>query len=183
MDTLAICFSSLYFAVLDICPERYKKTSQFEKSIVQMKTKILPPTYFFIFLFLLVGFHFVIPIKKIIYFPYSIVGVVLIIIGIVLNIWADGLFKKSRTTVKPYDMPRSLEIAGPFRISRHPMYLGMVAVLLGTAILFGSLITFLFPLLFAILMEILFISSEEKNLEKTFGKKYLDYKKKVRRWI
>ena len=41
----------------------------------------------------------------------------------------------------------------------------------------------LFPVLFMILMELIFIPLEEKNLEKEFKKKYMDYKKKVRRWI
>ena len=103
--------------------------------------------------------------------------------GIILNIWSDLLFKKKKTTVKPHKTPSLLVISGPFRISRHPMYLGMVAILLGTAILHGTLITFLFPIIFIILMEIVFISTEEKNLEKAFGEKYLNYKKKVRRWI
>ena len=148
-----------------------------------MKNKILPPRYFIIFLLLTIGLHFILPIKKIIYIPYTYLGIILIIFGIVLNIWADALFKKIKTTVNPHEKPTSLETSGPFRISRHPMYLGMVAVLLGTAVFLGSLITFLFPIIFIILMEILFMPIEEKNLEKAFGTKYLDYKKKVRRWI
>ena len=107
----------------------------------------------------------------------------MIIFGIILNIWADALFKKRKTTVKPHEKPTSFEISGPFRISRHPMYLGMAAILLGTSIILGSLISFLFPIIFIILMEIMFIRIEEKNLEKVFGKKYLDYKRKVRRWV
>ena len=148
-----------------------------------MKSKIEPPTYFIILLVFSIGLHFIFPIKKIIYVPWTYFGVILIIFGIVLNIWADALFKKSKTTVKPHEKPTSFEISGPFRISRHPMYLGMAAVLLGVAILHGTLITFLFPIIFVILMEIKFIPIEEKNLEKAFGKKYLDYKKRVRRWI
>ena len=148
-----------------------------------MKSGILPPTYFIISLLLSVGLHFVFPVKKVIYPPYTYLGIVFIIFGIVLNIWSDSLFKKKKTTVKPYENPAEIETSGPFRISRHPMYLGMVAILLGVAIVLGSLITFVFPVLFVILMEIMFIPLEEKNIEKVFGKKYLEYKKKVRRWI
>ena len=106
-----------------------------------------------------------------------------IIFGIVINIGADALFKKAKTTVKPHEMPSYLEVKGPFQISRHPMYLGMAAILFGTAILLGSLITFIFPVFLAILMDIIFITEEEQNLEKVFGEQYLDYRKKVRRWI
>jgi len=85
--------------------------------------------------------------------------------------------------VKPKEMPSKLVVSGPFRISRHPMYLGMAAVLLGEAVFLGSLTTFAFPLIFMALMVVLFMSTEEDNLERTFGKEYLDYKSRVRRWI
>jgi len=93
------------------------------------------------------------------------------------------LFKKRKTNVKPYDLPTFLEVTGPFRLSRHPMYLGMCSILLGEAVILGSVTVFLFPIFFVILMEIIFIPYEEKNLEEVFGGEYVDYKKKVRRWI
>lgn len=148
-----------------------------------MISKILPPTYFFVLLLLSIGFHFIFPVMKIIQSPYTYFGIILIVFGTVINIWADSLFKKNKTTVKPHEKPTSFEATGPFRISRHPMYLGMAAILLGLAIFLGSLITFIFPVFFIILMEIMFIPFEEKNLEKAFRKDYLNYKEKVRRWI
>ena len=63
------------------------------------------------------------------------------------------------------------------------MYLGMDLILWGTSILLSSLVTLIFPIIFIILIKRVFIEFEEKNLEKKFGKRYLDYKKKVRRWI
>ena len=147
------------------------------------KKQILPPTYFIILLFLSIGLHFVFPIKKIISSSYNYFGWLLIIFGAVLNVWADSLFKKKRTTVKPFEMPKELIISGPFRISRHPMYLGMTAVLLGAAVFLGSLIAFIFPIIFVFLLEILFIPHEEKNLKEAFDQDYMNYKKKVRRWL
>ena len=148
-----------------------------------MKSKIRPDMYFIIFLVLSIVMHFIFPIKKLIFFPYTYFGFVFIALGIILNIWTDLLFKKKKTTVKPYKKPTQLLISGPFRISRHPMYLGMAIILLGVAIIHGTLITFVFPIIFIIFMELFFIPFEEKNLERIFGKKYLNYKKKVRRWI
>jgi len=60
-------------------------------------------------------------------------------------------------------------------ISRHPMYLGMVLLLLGVAIVHGTLISFVFPVVFGILMELRFIPFEETNLERVFGKQYQDF--------
>ena len=148
-----------------------------------MKNKILPPTYFLISLALIISLHFIFPIKKIIFPPYNWLGIFLIIFGGAINLWTDDIFKKEKTTVKPYNSPSALITYGPFRLSRHPMYLGMTAILFGISFLLGSLMPFISPIAFVILIQTLFIPIEEKNLEATFGQKYLDYKKKVRCWI
>ncbi len=148
-----------------------------------MNNKIIPPTYLIILFLLAVVSHFVFPVMKIVHAPYTYSGIILIILGLIMAKWVDSLFKKSGTTIQPYEIPTSLVTAGPFRISRQPIYLGMTTILLGEAILLSSLITFIFPFVFVILMNTIFIPVEEKNLEAAFGEKYLDYKKKVRRWI
>ena len=56
-------------------------------------------------------------------------------------------------------------------------------LLLGVAVLLGSLITFVFPLGLAIVMGVVYIPIEERNLERLFGEEYLIYKGKVRRWL
>jgi protein-S-isoprenylcysteine O-methyltransferase Ste14 len=148
-----------------------------------MKSRFQPPAYFVVFLVFSIGLHCVLPITRVVPSPYRYLGVILIGFGIFINLWTDYLLKKGRTTVKPYEDPTHFEIHGPFRISRHPMYLGMFTILLGTAIILGSLITFVFPFLFFILVEVMFIRFEEANLKHIFGKEYLNYKKQVRRWI
>ena len=148
-----------------------------------MKSEIQPPTYFAALLVLSAGLHFAYPVREVIEPPYTYLGLLLVGFGTILNLWTDSLFKKGRTTVKPQEMPSKLVVSGPFRISRHPMYLGMAAILLGEAVFLGSFATFAFPLIFAILMEVLFISTEEENPEEAFGEEYRDYKRKVRRWI
>ena len=147
------------------------------------KRQPLPPTYFIIYLLLTIGLHFILPIMQLIYFPYKYSGILLMGIGIWLNLWADGLFKRKNTTVKPFEKSSALILEGPFRFSRHPMYLGMVVGLLGVAIILGSLIAFLVPIAFLITMHIVFIRCEEKALEQVFGQEYLDYKKRVRCWL
>lgn len=148
-----------------------------------MNAKLLPPTVFYALLLLSVASHFVVPTVTLIRPPYSFLGVPLILFGTSLNIWADSLFKKRNTPVKPMEMPVTFVTEGPFRISRHPMYLGMAAILLGVAIVLGSIRPFAFPILFVAFMERLFIPLEEANLERAFGEEYRAYKKRVRRWI
>lgn len=144
--------------------------------------KLLPPTYFWLAI-LLSLLTLLLPLNKIISFPYTLLGVLLIIFGSIINIVTDNLFKEKKTTVKPNEKPSLLVVSGPFRLSRHPMYIGMVSIQLGVAILVGNVLALLFPLLFALLMNYKFIPLEEKNLETVFGKEYLNYKKKRRKWI
>ncbi len=148
-----------------------------------MNAKLLPPTVFYTLLLVSIASHFVVPTVTLIRPPFSFLGVPLIIFGACLNIWADSLFKKRNTPVKPMEMPVSFVTDGPFRISRHPMYLGMAAILLGFAVVLGSILPFAFPILFVAFMERLFIPLEEANLERAFGEEYRAYKKRVRRWI
>ena len=72
---------------------------------------------------------------------------------------------------------------GPFRISRNPTYLSGVILLFGIAILLGSLITFAFPIALILILNGLYIPVEEAELEERFGTEYVEYKRKVRRWI
>ena len=125
----------------------------------------------------------VLPLRTIFVSPYNYVGLLFVVYGVVLNLWTDRLFKQKQTTVKPTKKPTAFIEHGPFRLSRHPMYLGMACILLGEAIFLTSLSPFIAVLLFVVLMEVLFVSHEEKEMKIAFGKRYDEYKKKVRRWL
>lgn len=112
-----------------------------------------------------------------------IFGALFIVYGIILNLWADMLYKKSKTTVKPHDRPIALIRHGPFKYTRNPMYLGMALILLGFAVALGSYASMIFPFAFIAMMEGFFIPVEEKILDKTFGSAYKRYKSRVRKWL
>jgi protein-S-isoprenylcysteine O-methyltransferase Ste14 len=99
-----------------------------------MKKKIMLPTFFMILLILSIAINFVFPIFKFDFSLYKHTGIVFIIFGIVINLWTNSLFKEKQTTVRPHEMPNFFIDYGPFKISRHPMYLGMFSILFGTAI-------------------------------------------------
>lgn len=123
------------------------------------------------------------PLLKLLHYPLSLVGVVPITFGVVLNLCADSLFKKNKTTVKPHLKPSTLITSGVFRVSRNPLYLGMLLILLGASICVGSLTAFISPILFFLISELDFIPWEESVMEDAFGEPYLEYKKRVGRWI
>jgi protein-S-isoprenylcysteine O-methyltransferase Ste14 len=145
--------------------------------------KILPPTYFLIAIVLAVTLHFLTPLLQLLMLPWRLVGLVPLGIGIVLNLLADQTFKRHNTTVKPFDESSALVTTGVFGITRNPMYLGMVLILIGIALFLGSTSPFSVIITLAILFDRVFISPEEQMLENTFGDQFRDYRKRVRRWI
>jgi protein-S-isoprenylcysteine O-methyltransferase Ste14 len=76
-----------------------------------------------------------------------------------------------------------LVISGLYRISRNPMYLGLVLSLCGWAWLLGSPIGLLLVWPFARLLVIVQIAPEEAALRERFGDAYLEYCLRVNRWL
>jgi protein-S-isoprenylcysteine O-methyltransferase Ste14 len=144
---------------------------------------ILPPTFFWAAAILSLALHFAVPVLLFIVYPVTLVGLVPIAFGAILNLWADQLFKKQHTTVKPFEQPTALIIEGPFAWSRHPMYLGMVAILLGISLICGSLASFVGPIGFWLVVRHRFIQAEEQSMTEVFGEQYKHYKSKVRSWV
>ena len=147
------------------------------------RKKILPPTCLAGAIIVIIALHLLFPIITLIYFPWNLIGIIPLLIGIFLKLVADRVFKKIGTTVKPYEESKDLVTDGIFRISRHPMYLGMVLILLGISILLGSVTPFIMVATFVVIMETVFIRVEEQMMEETFGLEYEEYKQKVRKWI
>jgi protein-S-isoprenylcysteine O-methyltransferase Ste14 len=87
------------------------------------------------------------------------------------------------TTIKPSETPTSLVVEGPFRFSRHPMYLGMTAVLIGVAGVLGTLTPWIVVPVFVAAMERVFIRREEAAMQEAFGESYRKYAETVRRWL
>lgn len=144
---------------------------------------VLPPTYLWIAIIVMVVIHFLFPLKRIIPFPWDLFGLLPLALGAALNIIADQAFRAAKTTVKPFQESAALVTDGVYRISRHPMYLGFVLILLGLAILLGSLTPCLIVPVFAFVMDRVFIVVEERMLTEKFGQAWLDYKVEVRRWV
>jgi protein-S-isoprenylcysteine O-methyltransferase Ste14 len=128
-------------------------------------------------------FHYLIPVMILIPQPYSYLGAAVMLFGLALIIWAASLFREAGTGFQLKGGGLVLVTSGPFRFSRNPMYLGMLIWLIGLAILLGSLIAFLFPILFFLLANYPVIPVEEKDLQRIFGEQFIEYKRRVRRWL
>lgn len=113
----------------------------------------------------------------------QLAGGAFIIIGLVLLVIANGLFTRAGTGVIPFRNVSALVTGGVYRYTRNPMYLGMVAVLLGCAITVGASVALIVPPLFAVIIEMRFIRPEEDMLRGIFPEHYPAYCQRVRRWI
>lgn len=139
--------------------------------------------YFLVLLFLSIVSHFIIPVRVLLQAPVTRSGFLIIGAGLLLAFRCRALFLRNRTTLSPYESPAVLITTGPFRFSRNPVYLAMAAILFGSAVAMGTLVPFVFVVLFIVIIEVLFIPDEERRLEELFGGEYREYKQKVRRWI
>lgn len=125
------------------------------------------------------------------YFPefnlefLTILSYILYFAGLNVLILAVRLFKKQNTTVNPIKIENasSLVTSGIFKYSRNPMYLGMVIILFGLALMFNLVGGILFVFLFMIYITKFQIRPEEEVMERLFGEDFIKYKHKVRMWL
>jgi protein-S-isoprenylcysteine O-methyltransferase Ste14 len=150
---------------------------------INTRPKILPPTGMLVALLLMLALHFGFPVWQNLPIVIRLVGFLPLGLGVYLSYAAERAFHQAGTTVQPFDKSSVLVTDGLFRLSRNPMYLGMVLVLLGVALLLGSLAPFGIIPIFSGWINMQFIRPEESMLASQFGQDWLEYKKRVRRWI
>jgi protein-S-isoprenylcysteine O-methyltransferase Ste14 len=103
--------------------------------------------------------------------------------GIVVLTWCVwDFFAAGHGTLAPIDPPRHLVAQGLYRITRNPMYNGVLAILLGEAWLFASIPLLKYTLLVFIACHLFVLFYEEPALESRFGESYRVYRKAVPRW-
>jgi len=144
---------------------------------------VMPTTYLLIAIVMMVALHFSFPVARIIPPWWNLLGIIPLALGVIINLIADRAFHKANTTVKPFKASIALITEGVFRMSRNPMYLGFVLVLIGIAVLMRSLTPYVIVLAFAILMDRMYIRVEERMLAEEFGTEWEGYKRSTRRWL
>lgn len=121
-----------------------------------------------------------------IHLPYSVLfAIVFFAMGAVFALAGVISFRKAKTTVDPTKPNASSTVVqlGVYRISRNPMYVGFLFMLLGWAILLSNVLVFIFLPLYMLYMYHFQIIPEERILASKFGNEYMTYKQSVRRWL
>ena len=121
-------------------------------------------------------------------FPQSyaldIIGTVLMWVGLVIAIWCSTLMLTNRlSSVVPFFKPKALITSGPFSQVRHPMMWSLFIVLFGEVLIYSSLLS-LFWLLIFVRFSIIYIEKfEEPHLHSVFGDAYQKYSTLVPCWL
>ncbi|MEN8180436.1 MAG: isoprenylcysteine carboxylmethyltransferase family protein [Pseudomonadota bacterium] len=145
--------------------------------------RLYPPLWFLLFAVTAIGFSEIMPMSVELGRVSEIPAMLGAITGGVLALWARGLFRKASTTAHPFDEASSLVTRGAYRISRNPMYLGLLLALTALVIWLQNLSGLVLPPLFVLLINRCYILPEEQRLSAQFGETYLNYLNRTRRWI
>lgn len=143
----------------------------------------LPPVILLLSIGLQIALHKWLPVATVLPAPWHWGGVVFIVAGLAVMAGPVLAFNRSDTTIVPFEESSALVTGGMYRYTRNPMYVSMVLILVGVAALTGNLSPFIVPLLFVPVLNVRVIRHEEVMLEERFGDEYLEYKKKVGRWL
>jgi protein-S-isoprenylcysteine O-methyltransferase Ste14 len=113
------------------------------------------------------------------------VAVILALVGGAIALGGVISFRRAQTTVNPLkpETSTALVSTGIYRITRNPMYLGMLAVLLAWAAYLSSAWALLGPVAFALYITRFQIIPEERALRSSFGTKFVEYTQRTRRWL
>ncbi len=150
-----------------------------------LKLRIPPPVYALSTAVLMWLLDSMFPVIELVKAPWNWIGWFFIIAGLFIDLWSMRLFLKEETTINPFkpDNSKSIVEQGIYQYSRNPMYLGLLSILLGVAILLGSLSPLFCLPFFVLIITTQQIIPEEMTLTNKFGQVYLDYKHRVRRWL
>jgi protein-S-isoprenylcysteine O-methyltransferase Ste14 len=106
-------------------------------------------------------------------------------VGLCLDIAGVLSFLRAKTTINPLTptAASSLVHSGVYRVTRNPMYLGMLLILVAWAVFLSAVWALLGPVLFVLYMNRFQIVPEERALSRAFGASYAEYQARVRRWL
>ena len=113
----------------------------------------------------------------------QVLGVLLIVVGLVPVVHAFAQFAKAGGTPMPIAPTERLVVTGFNRYVRNPMYVGLIVVILGQALLFGSLWLVLYAAIAWVITASFVRLYEEPTLLRHYGSQYEEYRRNVHAWL
>jgi len=116
--------------------------------------------------------------------PRTLLGYAVAALGAsIYVVCAREFATRGRGTPAPYDPPRELVVSGLYRWVRNPMYVGIVTILCGEALVFGSRTILIYAGCLAAGFHVRVVGFEEPVLKRLFGDSFVRYRQAVPRWI
>lgn len=103
--------------------------------------------------------------------------------GTLILLWSQVTFWRAGTTTEHRQETTTLVTSGPFRLSRNPIYVALVLLMIGIGFQFDTVWAILLALPVAAALRQLTVLPEERYLERRFGDTYQTYRRRVRRWV
>ncbi|MEO8575626.1 MAG: isoprenylcysteine carboxylmethyltransferase family protein [Gemmatimonadales bacterium] len=111
-------------------------------------------------------------------------GLPVLLTGIFVLLWCvRDFYVAGKGTLAPWSPPRKLVTVGLYRLSRNPMYIGVLAIVAGWSLWFMSRGLLMYEAILLIGFHLRVISFEEPWAAQTFGDEWSAYKARVRRWL
>jgi protein-S-isoprenylcysteine O-methyltransferase Ste14 len=115
---------------------------------------------------------------------YHYIGALFFVVGfIIMAICIISFAINGRGTLSPVDPTKHLVVSGLYRFSRNPMYVGVIMILIGEAVFFRSMLLGIYFPTVLIVFNAFILFFEEPRLKKLFGDDYINYCKRVGRWV
>ena len=111
-------------------------------------------------------------------------GVPPFVAGVALLMWCvREFYVAGKGTLAPWDPPRHLVVSGPYRVSRNPMYVGVILILIGWAAAFALRALWYYAGAVIVLFHLRVVFAEEPWQARTFGVEWERYRTRVPRWL
>lgn len=146
--------------------------------------KLPPPIWGAIFVLLALLVSWFLGWREVSSLAFPLLGILLIIVGALIPVWALWIFRCAGTEVNPTSPAnRKLIVEGPYRFTRNPMYLGLVLATLGIAFWIGPWPMFVAPVALFATANFVHIPYEEVKMGRQFGAAYANYVRHIHRWV
>jgi protein-S-isoprenylcysteine O-methyltransferase Ste14 len=145
--------------------------------------ELRPPRIAMLLLAAAAALHWLTPLGRQPVVPSAWLAVVTGTAGFAIMIRAWWQFRRDSVAICPTAETDRLITDGIYRVTRNPMYLGIVLMLAGVASWFGTLPFVTAAAAWWAIIQFVFCPYEERKLESTFGAVYRDYRNRVRRWL
>ena len=111
------------------------------------------------------------------------IGGAIFIVGLAIALWAIRTIQRAGSNVQLHKPTIAVVTGGPYALSRNPIYVGLTVMLAAFGFALDNGWMFVAAAGFWLVVDYGVVTREEAYLEQKFGKPYLDYKARVRRWL